>query len=261
MTWVKMDENYPDHPKVAPLSNEAWRIWNTAIANSNRLKLDGVIDSATLLAIFSHIKGSKPSKKRAVSELVLSGLWEVFGDKFIVHDIHDYQPTKAEILEISSKRAEAGRAGGLAKAKQLARPVLKPDPIRPVPIRSEIEIDRKHSVLSDNGKMSFQEVSDLGFSKYGMLGGINHTKIARLTPIYKHEFDAALATPGTKWGYFATVIENMRNEEKKPWPKKGKPKTGDEGVDEDYFKNKRRQEKEHDKKLDEFLSSVKTMEE
>jgi hypothetical protein len=92
-------------------------------------------------------------------KLVAVGLWEVDGDGWRVHDFHDHNPTAAEVKarrsDLSAKRAEAGKRGGIrsgqvrggeANGKQtgskaqandeaFAEAKRSPVPSRPVPSR------------------------------------------------------------------------------------------------------------------------------
>ena len=137
----------------------------------------------------------------------------------MIHDYFEYQPSAAEIQELSEKRADAGRRGGLAKAKQLASGPLKPVPSRPVPTRDrDIE-------FSDEEEIPVQRVEQIGFPSYGMLGGSTSLKVARLCPIFGWELRKSMSTPGKSWAYFAKVVESIREEAAKPKPPAGARKT------------------------------------
>ncbi len=93
MTWVKLDDQFSDHPKVKALSDPAYRAFVDGLCFCSRYLTDGRIPAANIRAI---------AKTRAVSELVSAGMWERNGDGVLVHDYLDFQP--------SAKRIRAKRA-------------------------------------------------------------------------------------------------------------------------------------------------------
>ena len=133
MSWAKIDDGFSDHPKVVGCSLQAIGLWTLCISWASGRKTGGVIPLA-LPQRFGDRTG------RATQELLRCGLWERSGDDIVIHDFGKYGPP----ADLSAKRAEAGRAGGLAKqtaskpeaiARQTAssgNPVPVPEPI-PVP--------------------------------------------------------------------------------------------------------------------------------
>jgi hypothetical protein len=109
MTWVRLDDNFPDHPKIERLSNEAYRLFVDALCHCGRYRTDGRIQG-TAVARLTAGKMRRPQK--IVAELVDAGLWIAdLEDGYVVSGYLKYQPSAAEIAERSAKRAEAGRIG------------------------------------------------------------------------------------------------------------------------------------------------------
>jgi len=85
-------------------------------------------------------------------------LWEpVDGGGYIIHDYHDYNPTKEEMLKTREERAKAGRQGGLksaaskreAKAKQLAsKEEAKENPV-PAPVPAPVPLETPPTVEAE----------------------------------------------------------------------------------------------------------------
>jgi hypothetical protein len=133
MTWVKIDESMTEHPKVAQVSDRAFRLHVSALCYANRVLTDGHVPDRVATQLV-------PNGKRAANELVDAGIWERHNGGFEIHDYLEYQPSKAEVEDLSRKRAEAGRAGGKkkanreasakasAKASAVAKPVAKSKP-------------------------------------------------------------------------------------------------------------------------------------
>lgn len=96
MTWVRFDDQTDDHPKIAGLSDSAFRWWFRGFCYSGRYLLDGVLPHAFLVRV----------PKKASKELIDAGLWEYKGEILMVHDYHDYQPTKASVTAKRQKTAD-----------------------------------------------------------------------------------------------------------------------------------------------------------
>lgn len=92
MTWVKLDDRFCDHPKIAALSDRAFRALVTGICYSSGVMSDGAVPTA----VAKRIAGP------ATKELLRSCVWEQNGSGYLIHDFLDYQPSKADIL---AKRA------------------------------------------------------------------------------------------------------------------------------------------------------------
>lgn len=95
MTWIKLNDNVPRHPKVARLSDRAFRRWIQGICYASEFLTDGVLPEAFLCTV-SH---------RDLTELVEAGLWRVPEDgRVLIHDYLDHQSSKEVV---SQRRAEA----------------------------------------------------------------------------------------------------------------------------------------------------------
>jgi hypothetical protein len=90
------------------------------------------------LAIVSTSSPDQFPESSIASPVQLRASWESSrADGWVVHDFWDLQPKSWEERQKTKKRVEAGRQGGLAKAKQRAGEPQKPDPIPLDPIRSD----------------------------------------------------------------------------------------------------------------------------
>lgn len=108
MVWAKFDDQYPDNPKIAPLSDAAFRLHTSSICYSARVLMDGRIPKA--------IAHRYVAKGRTVAgELIRSGLFTDDGDNYIINDFLDYNPTREQVQAIKEARAKAGAKGGSTK--------------------------------------------------------------------------------------------------------------------------------------------------
>ncbi len=101
--WVRLDDQFAEHPKIIGLSDGAFRTHVAALCYCNRNLTDG------------HVPAALGSSHAA--ELLEAGIWELNGNGYDVHDYADYQPTGEETERIRELRREAGRKGGLASAQ------------------------------------------------------------------------------------------------------------------------------------------------
>jgi len=172
MTWVRLDDGAPLHPKLYHAGVAAFGFWAAGICHSNRLLTDGVIPRADLPLVF--VGTTIEEAERLAEVLVSAGLWERVDGGWSVHDFHDFQPSRREVLRLRKLRSAAGRQGGVKSAerrKQLASRVVKhaastlsnPDPSHPDP-------SRRSSPLPPNGgepEPSFDEFYDRYPKKIG----------------------------------------------------------------------------------------------
>ena len=102
MTWVKIDDGFPDHPKVFGLSDAAFRVHISALCYAGKYLTDGFIPMA-LVARFAG------GKMKVVVELTDAGLWdtEVENNGFRIHDYLTHQSSKEQVE--SEKKANRER--------------------------------------------------------------------------------------------------------------------------------------------------------
>jgi hypothetical protein len=224
MAWIRLEQNCISHPKVAPLSNGAFRLWVHAIAYSNQHGLDGILNKAAIVPIAGPTKAKKNVLRHA-KELVGARLWHDRGSHWEIHDYLDYQPSAEQIAEMSEKKRSAGQKGGRAKASRSGGSATAPREAQPT--NQPVEPTGRTNPLTHAGEsgseIEFRNLELLGFERFGQLGGSSASKMKSLCPIAQWEWDAVLNTEGASWGYVAKVLKTMREEQAKPRP----PPTGE----------------------------------
>jgi hypothetical protein len=91
VTWAKIDDRAPQHPKLLQAGPEACWMWVAGLCYANAHTTDGLVPSYALLALSP---GSWPEKRaRALADrLVEVGLWHREGDAgWRIHDYEDHQ--------------------------------------------------------------------------------------------------------------------------------------------------------------------------
>jgi len=114
MPWVRVDDHFPDHHKLAELGDLApvggW-LALCGLAWCNRQLTDGRIPKAQVhrLASFRHVAvaGVQVDAEALAEALVRVGLWTVSDDgcAYVIHDYHHYQPSKADVLAERARNA------------------------------------------------------------------------------------------------------------------------------------------------------------
>lgn len=130
MGWVRIDDNFADHPKVIALSDSAFRTYITALCYSNRQLTDGFIPHAVYDRM--GVKGDSV-------ELVGADLWELDENGWQIRSYTEYQPTREKVNEKRDQARERlrrfrERQGGNADETQMKlHPQPIPNPTQPNP--------------------------------------------------------------------------------------------------------------------------------
>lgn len=87
MTWIKLDDRAPRHPKVAGLSDRAFRLWIQAMCYASEFLTDGALPQAFL----------RDSPAPARRELLSAGLWVETPTGVLIHDYLAHQSSRDDI--------------------------------------------------------------------------------------------------------------------------------------------------------------------
>lgn len=118
MSWLKLDDTVPEHPKVLTAGPEAAWLWVCGIAYAQRHLSDGFLPQAAL-PVYGACFGAARAKKLA-ERLVAVGLFDATEGGYRVHDYHDHNApataAKERRASLSEARRAAGRVGGRRSA-------------------------------------------------------------------------------------------------------------------------------------------------
>lgn len=104
--------DFPDHEKVAILSDSAFRMLVEMTLYSRRMLTDGRVSIR-----LAHAKWSQSAAEELLSNDDDKTSIYIDGGDYVIHDFAEHQTTKADIEAMREKKRAAGRKGGLAKSK------------------------------------------------------------------------------------------------------------------------------------------------
>ena len=99
MPHAKFDDRFAEHPKVAQLTDSAFRLHVSGILYCARLRTDGHIPAGEVPRLVRRFR------RTALTELTDAGLWYDRGDTYEIHDYLQWNDSRAEI----ERRSRAGR--------------------------------------------------------------------------------------------------------------------------------------------------------
>jgi len=101
MPWVKLDDRFPSHRKVALLSDRAFRLHVSAICWCAENLTDGHISDRELTLV-ANIRAIKATAK----QLEEAGVWDRTDEGWLIHDYLDYNPSREQVLLERKRNAE-----------------------------------------------------------------------------------------------------------------------------------------------------------
>lgn len=125
MVWVRLDDQFPDHPKVSAAGPCGAWLHVCGIAYCNRHLTDGFIPAGVAHRL-TNFDGIDISRSRddlyehancesIARDLCNVGLWEEATGGYLIHDYLDFQPSKESVLnerEKAKRRRNVGRTSG-----------------------------------------------------------------------------------------------------------------------------------------------------
>jgi len=102
MAWIKLDHNVPRHPKIAGLSDRAFRWWIAGLCYASEFLTDGALPNVFIATV----------PRKAWEELIGADLWYVDDvGRLLIHDYLKHQTSKATI-ELERRRNRDRRTAG-----------------------------------------------------------------------------------------------------------------------------------------------------
>jgi hypothetical protein len=97
MTWIRIDDTLPDHPKLIGLPDNAFRLYITILCYSSRYLTDGFIPAPV---------ADRLGHAGTFGELNVAGLIEPLDSGWQIGNYSEYQSTKADVEEKKAHNRE-----------------------------------------------------------------------------------------------------------------------------------------------------------
>jgi hypothetical protein len=134
MSWVRLDDNFPNHPKVVGLNDQAFRLYISGLCYASHYLTDGLIIEPAM----RRLDGAD-----GVNELVEAGLWLKVAKGWQIASYGEYQTPKSEVER--AKQANRERVNRW-KEKQKGNGInneLLTDPHTHTPIHTHTHINKE----------------------------------------------------------------------------------------------------------------------
>lgn len=110
MSWLRIDDGFANHPKIAKLTDREFRVWLRTLCYCARYQ-DPSVDDATL----AEVKGLEVAKIARFAEI---GLLDSIGEAYEVHDWQTYTAKDLTGTERQAKwRARRAKSNGRVTEK------------------------------------------------------------------------------------------------------------------------------------------------
>lgn len=186
MPFIRLSDDFDDHPKFSALSDGAFRLWCQTLAYSRRYETDGVVPLQT-------VKTRRAYSAARVSELVKpwkageNPLWKLDDGSIVIHDYLEWNHSKAETQ--AKREQDAGR-----QRKRRLQPVSQHVSQRD----NTVTVSGQHAVVPDMGMDLREEkesnvVADRRFAPRRLGRGVFSGQLP------SDHLDHALCSPNLSW--------------------------------------------------------------
>lgn len=97
MSWIRLDDNFPDHPKVITLSDKAFRVYISGLCYSSRYLTDGFLSDP----VVNRLDGVLSAE-----ELAGVGLWSRAENGWEIASYAEYQSSKEQVEAAKARNRE-----------------------------------------------------------------------------------------------------------------------------------------------------------
>lgn len=166
MPWVRLDDQFPNHPKVVGIGPLGIALQVAGLCYSSRYLTDGFVPAAAIptLLDFSELdehafEGRGSVCWMAVAKLTQAGIWAECSGGYTIHDYLVYQPSRAQVLkERIDARERMQRLRSLNVRPNFGN--VQEKFTTPVPVPVPIEKDKNPSLRETGSKRKRREPKD-----------------------------------------------------------------------------------------------------
>ena len=92
MTWVKLDDQFPDHPKIEEVGGDAAWLYVCGLCYCARYLTDGKIPKGRVPRL-----SDRKNPEKLARALVTAGMWFDGVDAYYVHDYLEFNPSREHV--------------------------------------------------------------------------------------------------------------------------------------------------------------------
>jgi hypothetical protein len=111
--WVRVDTKFTTHPKVLDIGPLGEALWLRGLCYAGEHLTDGFVPAAFVRRM------SDMDGEDVADRLLDAGLWTQAEGGYQIHEYLSWQRSRDEAADISIKRSESGRKGGLQRSSNL----------------------------------------------------------------------------------------------------------------------------------------------
>lgn len=138
MSWLKLDDQIFYNRKVAQCDTNAKMLYIVGLSYCANQLTDGFIPTGTLPLLAGMAGLDWQIANQSAGKLLEVCLWFATPNGWQIPDYLEYNPSREQVLHNQVVRSEAGKRGGVAKSKQIAKqnpgkslpPTPSPSPLR-----------------------------------------------------------------------------------------------------------------------------------
>jgi hypothetical protein len=105
MPWANLDDQFPKHPKVLPLSDAAFRLHVAGICYCAQYETNGIVAAEMVPLLVPRYRA------RTLDDLVGRRLWMPHPEGYEIHDYLEWNRSKEQIEAERERKRKAGRKG------------------------------------------------------------------------------------------------------------------------------------------------------
>lgn len=131
MAWVKLDDGFADHPKIAQVGPIGAWLQVQALCYSNRNLTDGFVPTSVAVGFIGRCL-PWTNDQAWLDRMVEADLWSATPGGYRIHDYSEYQKTKAQVLserETTRVRVQKFRGNAVSNTAPVPVPVPVPNPV------------------------------------------------------------------------------------------------------------------------------------
>lgn len=151
VSWARLDDGFPDHPKIEGLSDRAFRAHVTAICYCAANLTDGFVSETAAKRC--------RIRPQTADKLIAAGLWKRTVNGWQINDYLDYNASRESIMvereRTRNRKAEwrARHAGTNGGTRATGHAGTTNGPSHPIPLKNEVQEDSEKEIDPETSEL------------------------------------------------------------------------------------------------------------